>query len=113
MDLHSPAHRVGTSLELVNMVLCNLNPISWYHNDPAHKKEREEQLRDGPSDAHTLYCAALVSRLWRDPAVSLLWRDVSLKELEIMINGERPFNVSAVRVVPQRRANHKFMFRKW
>ncbi|KIP07208.1 hypothetical protein PHLGIDRAFT_426597 [Phlebiopsis gigantea 11061_1 CR5-6] len=92
MDLHSPAHRVGTSLELVNMVLCNLNPISWYHNDLAHKKEREEQLRDGPSDAHTLYCAALVSRLWRDPAVSLLWRDVSLKELEIMINGERPFN---------------------
>lgn len=94
MPSQSAIERISATPELLDFILRNFKPISEFHQDATREEERAEQIRyGGPSDAHTLSCAALVCKKWSKQAFKFLWRDISFGELEIFINKSRPPSV--------------------
>ena len=96
MPLHYAARRVGKDHKLIDRILRNYNPVSKFHHDPDHQRERAGQLRHGlGSDADALTRMARVCSLWFTYAMPILWRDLSTNDLEAYLTTGHSLEVSA------------------
>lgn len=96
MPFRYSAHRVGKCPELIDRIMRSYKPVSKFHHDPDHQRERKDQMHRGQcSDADALTRMARVCSSWFYCAMPLLWHDVSSKDLEVYLTTGRSLEVSA------------------